>query len=61
MINKISEIELKSSKGTMDLWDGKSSMKILIKYSYVITLCNLSSAFLKVEVHSYYIILYHII
>ena len=28
MIHKISEIELKDCKGSMDLWDGKSSMRI---------------------------------
>jgi len=28
LIHKISEIELKECKGSMDLWDGKSSMKI---------------------------------
>jgi RimJ/RimL family protein N-acetyltransferase len=28
MIHRISEIELKECKGSMDLWDGKSSMKI---------------------------------
>ena len=31
MISKISEIELKECKGSMDLWDGKSSERILIK------------------------------
>ncbi|MBI95548.1 UDP-N-acetylglucosamine 2-epimerase (non-hydrolyzing) [bacterium] len=30
LIHKISEIELKECKGSMDLWDGKSSVKILI-------------------------------
>ena len=28
MIHKISEIELKPCKGSMDLWDGKSSIRI---------------------------------
>lgn len=31
MISKISEIELKECKGSMDLWDGKSSERILLK------------------------------
>ena len=34
LIHKISEIELKPCKGSMDLWDGKSSMRIknILKY-----------------------------
>ena len=28
MISKISEIELKECKGSMELWDGKSSVRI---------------------------------
>jgi len=31
LINKISEIELKECKGSMDLWDGRSSIKIYEK------------------------------
>lgn len=39
MIHKISEIELKECKSSMDLWDGKSSVRIkdifLKKYKYI--------------------------